>query len=520
MRLRSIEIILSVPMVFLWVACAVDPLPPEDPVPGYSIEQPQGVLVGWSRLAELPHPDSLIYRASYQLPGHPFRDYVESEFRREGMDWVYDWSVGREGGPALRARIAREGRGAWAWALAGWGELGLLHDLAPAEEEPVPFNPLSPLGFALLGWRWETAGSPASLDLPLLWFPDPNVAPLLETAQLLYEGVVVESGMDLHSFRLEVAGGPVFFKLMSEHFPTLLNAWWKPPGIALRFWNGVPDISGQFFAPEFPAPEGYTVAQSTVTEGDLVLAVESARPEGTGPFPAALLVADAGPNDRNDAALFGHLADDLARHGWLVYRYDKPGTGSSGGELDSLDLGGRRRALAAVWQEMITDPDVDPERCVLVGHGEGAALALERCAFFGDAAGVVALAPPLYSPADVPVIPEAENAPGDWIELLGLDCFVDKHRDLLDFDSEVFLSLPAWAGRPVALHVGAFDETVPLGEYAEQKLLLEVAGAELATKYWEGMDHFMNGARPDDPPDPALVEEILAWLDENFPPLR
>ncbi len=50
-------------------------------------------------------------------------------------------------------------------------------------------------------------------------------------------------------------------------------------------------------------------------------------PDSTGTFPAILLIAGSGPNDR-DETLFGHkpffvISDHLTRNGFAVLRYDK-----------------------------------------------------------------------------------------------------------------------------------------------------------------------------------------------------
>src|SRR5256885_2619777 len=77
--------------------------------------------------------------------------------------------------------------------------------------------------------------------------------------------------------------------------------------------------------------------------GTATLAGTLTMPQGTGPFPAALLVAGAGPQNR-DEFLAGHrpflvLADALVREGIAGLRYDKRGIGESTGGFSTATTG-------------------------------------------------------------------------------------------------------------------------------------------------------------------------------------
>lgn len=87
-------------------------------------------------------------------------------------------------------------------------------------------------------------------------------------------------------------------------------------------------------------------------EAGIWLAGTLTLPKGKSPFPAALLLAGSGENDR-DSVGYGNrpfmvLADYLTRHGYAVLRADKRGCGKSGGVFDVGDLAGfASDALAA-----------------------------------------------------------------------------------------------------------------------------------------------------------------------------
>jgi hypothetical protein len=102
-------------------------------------------------------------------------------------------------------------------------------------------------------------------------------------------------------------------------------------------------------------------------------------PHGDGPFPAVVLVAGSGPNTR-DEPLLGHqvflvLSDFLTRHGIAVLRYDKRGTGSSGGDYASATTLDFAADAQAAWRYLHGRKEVDPAHVGLIGHSEGGLIA-------------------------------------------------------------------------------------------------------------------------------------------------
>jgi pimeloyl-ACP methyl ester carboxylesterase len=98
--------------------------------------------------------------------------------------------------------------------------------------------------------------------------------------------------------------------------------------------------------------------------------------KGKGPYPAAIFIAGSGLADRYGFAgpppvdLGSHeITDALANAGFVVMRYDERGFGGSDkGELSwEAQLEDARRAL----RTLLVQPEVDPKKVILVGHGEG-----------------------------------------------------------------------------------------------------------------------------------------------------
>jgi pimeloyl-ACP methyl ester carboxylesterase len=121
-------------------------------------------------------------------------------------------------------------------------------------------------------------------------------------------------------------------------------------------------------------------------------------PRAPGPFPAAVLLSDSGPHDR-DESIVGHrpflvLADHLTRKGIAVLRFDKRGIGKSTGDYVNAtteDFAGDAEAALAYLK---TRKEIDPKRTGLIGHGEGGMIAPLVAAHSSDVAWIVLLAGP------------------------------------------------------------------------------------------------------------------------------
>ena len=96
--------------------------------------------------------------------------------------------------------------------------------------------------------------------------------------------------------------------------------------------------------------------------------------------PAIVLVPGAGPIERDAVVagipLFGQLAGQLADLGYVVVRYDKRGTGQSGGRTETATLRDYADDAAAVTKWLASRKDVDDKRVFVIGHSEGAAVSM------------------------------------------------------------------------------------------------------------------------------------------------
>lgn len=130
------------------------------------------------------------------------------------------------------------------------------------------------------------------------------------------------------------------------------------------------------------APFNYTIENisvATPTPG-IVLAGTLTLPQGSGPFPAVILISGMGPKDR-DASMCGHkpfavLANHLTNNGIAVLRYDKRGVGSSTGiysaNLTSQDFADDAAHLVTY---LSSRQEINPQKIGLLGSSEGGMIA-------------------------------------------------------------------------------------------------------------------------------------------------
>ena len=115
-----------------------------------------------------------------------------------------------------------------------------------------------------------------------------------------------------------------------------------------------------------------------------------------GPFPAVILVGATGPTDRDELIagipIMGQLAGALTDAGFLVVRYDRRGSGQSGGRPEAVSLTDYSDDVRAALKFLTSRKDVDGKRIAIAGHGEGGQIALLSAAAEKKFGAVVLLA--------------------------------------------------------------------------------------------------------------------------------
>lgn len=122
-------------------------------------------------------------------------------------------------------------------------------------------------------------------------------------------------------------------------------------------------------------------------------------------YPTVVLHTDSGVGDRDGTAAgvptMGQIAGALADAGYLAVRYDKRGYGQTGGRSESATLTDFAEDLRAVVRYLEKRKDVDPRRIAVLGHSEGAWVALLAASREKKIAGVIAIAAPAVTGAEL-----------------------------------------------------------------------------------------------------------------------
>ena len=135
---------------------------------------------------------------------------------------------------------------------------------------------------------------------------------------------------------------------------------------------------------------------SFISTGGVVLAGTFTYPSSGENFPAVVLVAGSGPNNR-DEDILGHkpflvISDYLTRNGIAVLRFDKRGTNSSTGDYaKATTLDNADDAMAAI-DFLKTKKQINSKKIGIIGHSEGGIVAPICAAKSKDVAFIVMLA--------------------------------------------------------------------------------------------------------------------------------
>jgi pimeloyl-ACP methyl ester carboxylesterase len=189
---------------------------------------------------------------------------------------------------------------------------------------------------------------------------------------------------------------------------SVITGTWTQGGITRNLKFQRSDQLLELVRPQNPVkPYPYREEQVTFAnpKAQVSLAGTLTLPPGPGPFPAAILIAGSGPQDR-DETVAGHrpflvLADHLTRKGVAVLRYDKRGIGKSTGNFDLATTEDFASDAAAALAYLKSRKEIDAGKIGLIGHSEGGIIAPMIATRSPDIAWMVLLAAPGLKGEDV-----------------------------------------------------------------------------------------------------------------------
>jgi hypothetical protein len=206
----------------------------------------------------------------------------------------------------------------------------------------------------------------------------------------------------VHHYELvfDNAGAPLAMHLYADNIGTLVRL--SIPAQSLDFVRD--DIAGAISRTHITSNPGDEAV--IIPAAGFNLGATITRPaKAAARMPAVILVGGADSDDR-DGTLFGvpilaNLAGAVSQAGFLAVRYDKRGYGQSGGRRESATIADLSEDLRSIVRWLSKRKDVDNRRIAVLGHGEGAWVALLAAARDKGIAGVISIDAPSTRGADL-----------------------------------------------------------------------------------------------------------------------
>ena len=123
------------------------------------------------------------------------------------------------------------------------------------------------------------------------------------------------------------------------------------------------------------------------------------------PMPAVLMLGGSGQSDMNGAGptpigwpvfqTYKEMLDNLVRHGFIVYKFNKRGLDTGGQIIDQARSDQRTNEMlvkdaATALRQFLADPRVDKQKVFLLGHSQGSLIAAQVAQLFpGQVKGLV-----------------------------------------------------------------------------------------------------------------------------------
>jgi pimeloyl-ACP methyl ester carboxylesterase len=192
------------------------------------------------------------------------------------------------------------------------------------------------------------------------------------------------------------------------------------------FERGGDEVIGLFFSrrPQASAPVSHESTNPEVSARDVEIgsgpitvgATITAPKSDKGPFPAVLLVAGSGPQDRDESIgpnkPFRDLAEGLSARGIVVLRFDKRTWAHPEAYLQAGSANVTNEIIddaAEALQYLSVQPEVDRHRVFIVGHSLGALVAPDIARRTSSVAGLALLGVP-GRPIPEVVLEQLKNA--------------------------------------------------------------------------------------------------------------
>lgn len=310
-----------------------------------------------------------------------------------------------------------------------------------------------------------------------------------------------------------------------------------------------------------PGDEAVVVPATGFSLGATLTMPRTPAPAG-GRRPAVILHTGSGVFDRDGVVAgvptLGQMAGALADAGFIAIRYDKRGHGQSGGRSESATISDYADDAVVVAKWLAARRDVDPKRIAVVGHSEGAFVALLASARDRRLSAVVTIAAPAVTGAELILEQQRHALDATTLSPAERDAKVALQKQVqaavltgrgwegvdplvrAQADTPWFQSLLAYdpakvitdVRQPLLIVHGQLDRQVPV-EHADK--LAALARTKSKSKTIEvvvvrGVNHLMvpattgevseYGALKDRTLSPEVTGAIAGWLTRTFAAIR
>jgi len=302
--------------------------------------------------------------------------------------------------------------------------------------------------------------------------------------------------------------------------------------------------------------------QVSIPSNGFSLAATVSKPAaGQGRLPAVLLVSAASTTDRDEIVagipIFAQLATSLADAGFLVVRYDKRGTGQSGGRPESATYDDYAADARDVMNYLGKRKDVDPKKTAAIGFGEGGWIALTLAAREPRLAALVLVGTPSAKGIDLVLEQQRQLFEGSETTAAAQEKAVEQQKQILQAvvtgkgwdalspeikrraDTPLYKSFlmfdPAQAiartRQPLLVVHADLDKEVPPyhGEQLAQLGRSRLKAMPTDFVHLSGLNHLLAraetgrvaeyGTLAERNVSPAAVLEISSWLKKTFMPV-
>jgi len=210
------------------------------------------------------------------------------------------------------------------------------------------------------------------------------------------------STFDVHHYELvfDNAGAPLALHLYADNLGTLVRL-----GVPAQFLDVVrDDIAGAMSRTRVTSNPGDEAV--IIPAPGFNLGATITRPAGAAARMPAVILTGGVESDDRDGTVFGvpilaNLAGAASQAGFLAVRYDKRGYGQSGGRRESATITDLSDDLRAIVKWLSDRKDVDSKRIAVIGHGEGAWVALLAAARDKRIAGIISINAPSTTGAEL-----------------------------------------------------------------------------------------------------------------------